>query len=265
MTHKFQVEQQSLNEAVREAGDIALKYFHGDLKSWEKKPGDPVSEADLAIDTFLKERLLDLHPDYGWLSEETADNPERLKKDRVWVVDPIDGTRSFIAGKPEFTVCAALIDQGRPVAATVFNPVTEEFFEASLGQGAYLNGEKLECSPRADLEGAHLLASRKAFEWHNWLENAPLAKFSHLNSIAYRMVTVASQDYDASLSLSAKSDWDVAAAELILQEAGGISTTTKGKSLTYNMATPVHDTVISSGLALHDTLMDLLGEFIPRS
>ncbi len=265
MSHRFEEEQAELVRSVREAGRIALEYFHGELKSWEKKPGDPVSEADLAIDTYLREHLLTTHPDYGWLSEETADDKDRLGKSRVWIVDPIDGTRSFIAGKPEFTVSAALVEDGHPVCAVVFNPVTEEFFEAALRQGSYLNGKKLDCSPGDSLDGTKLLASRKAFEWHNWLEDAPGADFSHINSIAYRMVLVAAQKYDASLSLSAKSEWDVAAADLILSEAGGVSTTSKGKPLLYNRENPTHDTVISSGEALHPALMDLLTDFVPKS
>lgn len=264
MTHRFAEEQGELVASVRQAGKIALKYYQSDLKSWEKNPGDPVSEADIAIDTYLREHLLTTHPDYGWLSEETVDDPSRLDKSRVWIIDPIDGTRSFIAGKPEFTVSAALVEDGKPVCAVVFNPVTEEFFEAVIGDGAYLNGKKLHCSDRADLDGAKLLASRKAFEWHDWMEDAPGAKFSHLNSIAYRMVVVASCDYDASLSLSPKSDWDIAAADLILSEAGGISTTTRGEALTYNQADPTHETVISASLSLHPTLMDLLKDFKPH-
>ncbi|WP_169567759.1 inositol monophosphatase family protein [Sneathiella limimaris] len=265
MTHRYAKEEEELIKAVRAAGEIALKYFHGDVKSWDKKPGDPVSEADLAIDTYLKEHLLNSHPDYGWLSEETADNPARLHKSRLWIVDPIDGTRSFIAGKPEFTISAALIEDGKPVVAVLFNPVTEEFFEAVVGQGSYLNGELLRCSDRSDLEHSKLLASRKAFEWHNWLEDVPGAKFDHLNSIAYRIAVVANQNYDASLSLSAKSDWDIAAADLILSEAGGISTTSKGGEIQYNRENPVHDTVISSGQSLHPALMDLLKDFTPKS
>ncbi len=264
MTHKFSEEQGELVSSVKQAGKIALKYYQSDLKSWEKKPGDPVSEADIAIDTYLKEHLLTTHPDYGWLSEETVDDPSRLDKSRVWIIDPIDGTRSFIAGEPEFTVSAALVEDGKPVCAVVFNPVTEEFFEALIGEGAYLNGKRLQCSDRSNLDGSKLLASRKAFEWHNWLEDAPKAEFSHLNSIAYRMAVVASCDYDASLSLSAKSDWDIAAADLILSEAGGISTTTKGDPLTYNQSDPLHETVISSGLSLHPVLMDLLKDFKPK-
>lgn len=264
MTHRFEEEHGELVSSVRHAGKIALKYYQSDLKSWEKKPGDPVSEADIAIDTYLKEHLLTTHPDYGWLSEETVDDPSRLDKSRVWIIDPIDGTRSFIAGKPEFTVSAALVEDGKSVCAAVFNPVTEEFFEAVIGTGAYLNGEKLHCSDRDDLDGAKLLASRKAFEWHNWLEDAPGAIFSHLNSIAYRIAVVASCNYDASLSLSAKSDWDIAAADLILSEAGGLSTTTKNEPLLYNQADPTHETVISSSIALHPALMDLLKEFKSR-
>lgn len=263
MTHRFAKEEAELKDAVAEAGKIALKYFHGDLKSWEKKPGDPVSEADLEIDTYLKERLLAAHPDYGWLSEETADNDARLSKSRVWVVDPIDGTRSFIAGKPEFTVSAALVEDGTPVVAALLNPVTKEFFTATIGQGAFVNDEQMVCSDKDDLEHSKLLASKKAFEWHNWMDDAPSASFDHLNSIAYRIAVVADKVYDASLSLSAKSDWDIAAADLILSEAGGISTTTKGEKLIYNKSDPVHESVISSGLALHPALMDLLKDFKP--
>lgn len=263
MTHQYSEEQDCLLDAVGQAGEIALKYYYGDVKSWDKKPGDPVSEADLAIDTFLKEKLIAAHSDYGWLSEETADNPARLNKQRVWIVDPIDGTRSFIAGKPEFTISAALVEMGKPVCAVLLNPVTEELFEAVIGQGSYLNGEKLVCSEKADLSASRLLASRKAFEWHNWLEDMPDATFDHLNSIAYRIAVVASKQYDASLSLSAKSDWDIAAADLILSEAGGISTTSTNEPIVYNLKNPVHKTVISSGTALHPALMELLKDFSP--
>ncbi|WP_025898129.1 3'(2'),5'-bisphosphate nucleotidase CysQ [Sneathiella glossodoripedis] len=263
MTHRFATELQELKFSVRAAGKIALKYFHGEVKSWDKNPGDPVSEADLEIDAFLKEHLLTAHPDYGWLSEETADDKDRLTKSRVWIVDPIDGTRSFIAGKPEFTISAALVEEGKPVVAALFNPVTDEFFEAVEGQGSRLNGRKLECGTKTDLTRIKLLASRKAFEWHKWLNEVPGAEFDHLNSIAYRIAVVANKAFDASLSLSAKSDWDIAAADLILSEAGGITTTTKGEKLIYNQERPLHDTVISCGASLHPPLMTLLADFIP--
>ena len=139
MTASFSADHALVADAVREAGDIARRYYGGNVESWEKNPGDPVSEADLAIDTFLKEKLTAACPDYGWLSEETVDDPSRLDKSRVWIVDPIDGTRSFIAKKPEFTICAALVENGQPILGVVYNPILEEFYEAELGTGAFLN------------------------------------------------------------------------------------------------------------------------------
>ncbi|MCR9215065.1 MAG: 3'(2'),5'-bisphosphate nucleotidase CysQ [Proteobacteria bacterium] len=261
MTNQFEKDHVLLKQAVQEAGEIARRFFKGDLKSWEKKPGDPVSEADIAIDTHLRDLLMAARPGYGWLSEETVDDADRLDKSRVWVVDPIDGTRSFIAGKPEFTVCAALVEDGSPVLGIVYNPILEEFYEASLDDGTYLNGERIFCSDKSGLENGRFLTSRKAFEWHGWLNDAPGASFSHVNSIAYRMVKVASQQVDASLSFTAKSDWDIAAADIILKEAGGISTTTSGQSLHYNRKSVEHRNVISCGAALHPALMDLLTSF----
>ncbi|TNE34025.1 MAG: 3'(2'),5'-bisphosphate nucleotidase CysQ [Alphaproteobacteria bacterium] len=250
-----------MKTAVREAGDIARRYFNASVKSWEKKPGDPVSEADLAIDTHLKERLMAAHPDYGWLSEETKDDLARLQRSRVWIVDPIDGTRTFIAKKPEFTICAALVEDGTPVAGIVYNPILEEFYEASFGSGARLNGKIITCSNKSDLAKAQLLASRKAFEWHDWLGEVPGATFAHVNSIAYRIVKVASRHVDASLSLTAKSDWDIAAADIILNEAGGCTTTARGEPLVYNRKSVNHKNVISSGEKMHPALMHLLVDF----
>ncbi|MEH6525798.1 MAG: 3'(2'),5'-bisphosphate nucleotidase CysQ [Sneathiella sp.] len=261
MTAGFTHDHALVAAAVREAGDIARRYYNGNVESWEKKPGDPVSEADLAIDSFLKERLMTARPDYGWLSEETADDSSRLEKSRVWVVDPIDGTRSFIAKKPEFTICAALVEDGLPILGIVYNPILEEFYEAESGQGAFLNHEKITCNTRTDLDGATLLTSRKTFEWHGWIEEVPGASFSHVNSIAYRMVKVASRHVDASLSFAAKSDWDIAAADIILSEAGGLSTTTSGDPHFYNRDTVVHRNVISCGKSLHPRLMEMLTSF----
>lgn len=261
MTTEFDKDFSLLSHTMQEAGDIARRYFKNTLKSWEKKPGDPVSEADLALDTHFKEKLLAARPDYGWLSEETADDRARLEKSRVWIVDPIDGTRSFIAGKPEFTICAALVEDGEPVLGIVYNPILEELYEAVRGQGAKLNGEIITCSEKSDLLNAKLIASRKSFEWHGWLDTVKGATFSHVNSIAYRMVKVASQDAHASLSLTQKSDWDIAAADIILAEAGGITTTTQGDKLVYNRKSINQRNVISSGLQFHPELMKLLETF----
>jgi len=248
-----------LQDAVREAGAIALDFFRNGVRSWEKRPDDPVSEADLAVDEHLKRRLLGARPGYGWLSEETADDASRLTRQKVWVVDPIDGTRAFLKGKPEFTICAALVDAGAAVAGAVFNPATDEFYDAVAGGGARLNDAPISASKRSGLSGARLIASKRTFEQHHWIDLTPGAEFAYLNSIAYRMAKIASGDYDAAVSLSEKSDWDIAAAELIVREAGGCCSTRTGAAFVYNLPDRRHPSVLASGAGLHDTLVELLG------
>lgn len=247
-----------LDAAVREAGPIALRFFQGELEHWEKNPGDPVSEADHAVDDFLRRRLLAARPEYGWLSEETEDEPSRLRCRRVFVVDPIDGTRSFIRGVPEFTICAALVEDGRPVAAAVANPATDETFLASLGGGATLNGQPIRVSGQAGLAGARLLSGKRMFERAGWREPPPDAVFHSINSIAYRMALVALGRFDGCVSLAEKSDWDIAAAELIVAEAGGCTTSARGEPFVYNRPLPRHPSVLIAGPALHATLLAFL-------
>jgi len=148
---------------VRDAGKIALKYFHGSFKRWNKEGGSPVTEADLAIDAFLKSELTGARPDYGWLSEESVDDSTRLKRARTFVVDPIDGTVAFMKGRPHFTICAAVVEQGRPVAGVVFNPALDECFTAALGQGAHLNDTPIHVGQTSRIEGLKLLGDRSLF------------------------------------------------------------------------------------------------------
>lgn len=248
-----------LTEAVREAGAVAMRYFRGPVVQWEKRPGDPVSEADHAVNDFLKARLGGARPDYGWLSEESEDDPARLGAERLWIVDPIDGTRAFLKGEPEFTVCAALAGGGRPLAGAVFNPATEELFEARAGAGARLNGRPLAVSAGGRGDRLRLLASRRSFEKHRWLESLPGADFHAINSIAYRLALVAAGRFDAAISLSPKSDWDVAAAELLVSEAGGRLTTVAGEGLRYNQPEVRHPSVLAAAPALHAKLVKLIG------
>lgn len=247
-----------LQDAVREAGPVALHYFHGEVKSWDKTPGDPVSEADHAIDALLCERLMAARPDYGWLSEETDDNPARLNCQRVWVVDPIDGTRAFLRDEPEFTIAAALVEHGHPVAGVVFNPATNEFFEAFAGGGARLNGKTIGVSQQGDFAGAQLLAGRRMFQRAGWPNPPADAEFVAINSIAYRMALVACGRFDACVSLNGKSDWDIAAADLIVREAGGIATTSHGDDFVYNAVSTRHTSVICAGPPMHARLMEFL-------
>ncbi len=246
--------------AAREAGRLALGHFNDGVRSWTKeKDGSPVSEADLAIDRLLHDRLLAARPDYGWLSEETEDDPARLGKRRVWIVDPIDGTRAFLKQIPEFAVSAALVEDGRPIAGVVFNPATDEFFEATRGGGARLNGVPIKPSGETELARAHYLASRRTLENQDWPRPAAHIKSTWMNSIAYRMVLVGSGRYDAAFSLTRKSDWDIAAADLIVREAGGRSTTRAGENFRFNLPTASHPDVVTAAPGLHQKLLDLLG------
>lgn len=245
-----------LHAAVREAGALALSHFNSGVKSWHKKPNDPVSEADIAIDRLLHERLAQTRPDYGWLSEESERRAP--KNGSLWVVDPIDGTRAFIENKPEFTVCVALMQDGQPVLAAIYNPASAEFFEATSGGGAKLNGKTIHASGHGSLMEARFLASRRTFEKHGWLSRAAKADFGYRNSIAYRMALVAAGKFDAAISLTPKSDWDIAAADLLVREAGGRCTTADGEDLAYGSSDHRHPSVIAAGAYVFDDLVDLL-------
>jgi myo-inositol-1(or 4)-monophosphatase len=233
-----------LESRVRAAGKIALQYFCGSYKRWSKEGGSPVTEADLAIDNFLKAELRAARPAYGWLSEESVDDPARLQADSVFVVDPIDGTVAFMKGRPHFTICAAIVENGRPAAAVVFNPAQDECFTARSGQGARLNGEPIHVGDRADIAGMRLLADRKLFaEW-------PPMQIESFNSIAYRIVLVAMARFDAMISLTLKRDWDLAAADLVLTEAGGLLVGADGAGLRYNRTQAIQGATIAAGPAL---------------
>ncbi|WP_341897435.1 3'(2'),5'-bisphosphate nucleotidase CysQ [Ferrovibrio terrae] len=256
MAISFKQDHELALAAAREAGAIALHFFRGDVKSWNKKPNDPVSEADIAVDTLLSERLSGARPDYGWLSEESGCRPG--KTTTQWIIDPIDGTRAFIDRKPEFTICIALVQDGQPVLAAIYNPASEEMFDATAGGGARLNGKPIHASGHASLMEARFLASRRTFERHGWLARTAKADFAYRNSIAYRMALVAAGKFDAAISLTEKSDWDVAAADLLVREAGGRVTTADGVPLAYGSETYRHPSVIATGAYVFDDVVDLL-------
>jgi myo-inositol-1(or 4)-monophosphatase len=245
-----------LKKAAREAGELALTYFRKSIIVKRKIDGSEVSEADLAVDTALK---LDLHtrrPDYGWLSEETDDDQERLKCRRVWMVDPIDGTNAFLRHLPEWTVSAALVEDGVPALGVVFNPATKEFFHAMRGKGAFLNDKPIAASTKKTLDGALLIASGGLFKKKIWKEPWPEVKTRWVNSVAYRLALVAAGEADATISLSAKCEWDLAAAALIVEEAGGTITDHHGEAHRYNRASPRFTSLVASGRALHPLLIE---------
>jgi myo-inositol-1(or 4)-monophosphatase len=239
-----------LESAARAAGAIARSYYGRDYKRWNKAGGSPVTEADLAVDKFLRETLLAVRPDYGWLSEESVDNQARLSARRVFVVDPIDGTVAFLKNRPHFTICAAVVEEGRPRMGVVYNPITEEFYAAREGGGATLNGASIHVSDRDRIEGARMLGPKHTFE-AGW----PPMELTALSSIAYRVALVAAGQHDAMVSLSTKRDWDLAAADVIVQEAGGVLSDEAGAALVYNRAPATQRASIAAGPHLHALLL----------
>lgn len=242
-------------QVVRAAGALARARFGGPLDVRHKGSQGPVTDVDLAVDRLLQAELGGARPDYGWLSEETAEDGSRLTRARSWVVDPIDGTRAFVAGRPHWTVCVGLLVDGVAVAGVVYNPMTEECFHASLGHGAFRNATPIRASSRTEVEGCRMLGDAKMFQHPAWPSPWPVMQVETRNSIAYRMCLVAAGDFDAAVALSAKSDWDVAAAAVIVAEAGGAVGTHTGVPFAFDRPEPIQTSMVASGSALHPLLM----------
>jgi myo-inositol-1(or 4)-monophosphatase len=247
-----------LFETVREAGELALGFVEKGFQEWRKADGTPVTEADLAVDAFLKEKLHGARLDYGWLSEETPDDDARLSRERLWIADPIDGTRAFAAGGDGWCVAVALIERGRPVVAAIYRPVREEFYRAIVGEGADLNGRPLRLPSNGLLEGARVVGNVAALDTIG--RTAPIeAMNGRLVPLAMRLAGVAAQSFDAALSTTPKHDWDLAAGDLLVHEAKGVVTGLDGQSLAYNRPLPRQQGYIAAAPGLHRSLMAILG------
>ena len=236
-----------LSTAVAEAGAITLRYFRTDARQWYKGPGQIVTEADLEVDRCLHDLLIGARPDDGWLSEERQDDGSRRECRRVWVVDPIDGTRSFAEGVAEFTISIALLEGGEPVLASVFNPATAEHFQAVAGRGAALNGQLLSPSDHQEIADATLLASIGEMRKRRWPERMPTARFKTIGSLAYKLALVAAGRFDGLVSLRPSNDWDLAAAVLLIKEAGAWLGDAHGRSLSLNGPTLRHEGLVAAG------------------
>jgi myo-inositol-1(or 4)-monophosphatase len=245
-----------LRAAVTAASAVALRHFRGDGGHWYKSPGQVVTAADLEVDRLLHDRLLAADPADGWLSEERPDDPARLRRRRVWVVDPIDGTRAFADGLPEFAISVALLVDNVPVLGTVCNPATGEAFEAERGCGVWLDGVRLRTSMQAELAGARLLSSRTEMRRRRWRELIPEAAFTDLSSLAYKLALIAAGRFDGLMSLRPSHDWDLAAAQLLIAEAGGAMSEASGARMTLNRPLPRHAGLVAAGTqALHRALV----------
>ncbi len=242
------IDQGRFKEIVREAGRIAHARWPGDghdLKSWDKTPGNPVSEADLAVDVFLKRELGQLLPSAAWLSEETADDKQRTQSDLIWLVDPIDGTRDFVRGRSGWSVSVALISAGKPLIGMLAAPARGEEWFAFAGQGATLNSRALRASTRSEFAGARVPADQLPSA------DSDLSLVEKPNSIALRIAMVADDRADLLATLRWGFEWDVAAATLIAREAGAQVSDAFGKALAYNKHDPRDFGVLVSAPGIH--------------
>jgi myo-inositol-1(or 4)-monophosphatase len=233
----------AVRDIAHEAGGIAMRFFRSGLSTsariWSKAGGSPVTEADVAVDTFLKIRLSALMPEAGWLSEETADDARRLGREHVWIVDPIDGTRAFLSGSHDWSVAIALLKNSRPILGVVYAPAHEAMYLAEEGRGARRNDESISVSPAGSLEGLSV-AGPKPFVDRLERGVPSIKRPPRIPSLALRIARVAEGSIDAGLVSSDARDWDIAAADLILQEAGGTLTTLAGDAPRYNEPEPSH-------------------------
>jgi myo-inositol-1(or 4)-monophosphatase len=238
-------------EVTSAAASLALGHFHAQSQWWEKSPGNPVGVADLEVDAYLKTALLGVRPDDGWLSEETADTADRLARRRVWVVDPIDGTRDFVRGRTGWAVSVALVEDGVVTVAALAAPARQQLFTAALGQGAACNGLPLRMAGLLTLDGVRLPMDAANLSAPYWPSPWPGAVVEKPNSLALRMAKLASAEADAWLEGRTIAEWDVAASALILTEAGGVVSDRHGAALAFNKPAPVFHGIAAANAALH--------------
>src|SRR5579875_2166766 len=243
---RFAREREVAVAAAREAGAAILRHYRGAVHAREKGHDSPVTAADLEADAIIRGRIAAAFPDDGWLSEETADSTARLGKPRVWIVDPLDGTKEFIQHIPEFCVCIALVEHGRPVVAVEYNPAADRLYVASQGAGTTANGTPARVSATARLADAVVLASRSEDKRGEW--------------DAFKLAELASGRGDATFTLTPKNEWDVCAGTLLVEEAGGRVTDLDGAPLVFNQPSPLRPGLVASNGVLHEALLALIAE-----
>jgi len=249
--------QVGIEAAVREAGALAVRARERSPKSWSKQGGSPVSEADIAVDNFLRERLMQLAPECGWLSEETEDDRARLHAPRIWVVDPIDGTRAFLSGRDDWSISVALVERGRPIVAALFAPIEDAFYAATAGTPTTHNGIAVAADAGAGLYAIKAAGPKPMLE--RLAGHAPgLTMEPKVFSLALRLTRVAAGTLDLAFASHNSHDWDLAAADLLVHQAGGALTTFSGQTLIYNRADPLHGALVAAGRARHEAFLALV-------
>ena len=258
MTSSSSAETLERIHAALEAGrEVLNRFTPGAIEAEYKAGHDPVTEADRAVDAMLKKHLL--RDGEGWLSEETTDDHSRLSKTRVWVVDPLDGTREFVQGIPEFCVSIAMVENGVPVAGGICNPATDELILGSRDAGVTYNGSPARPSQRCDLNGALVLASRSEIKRGEW-KQFESAEFNirPMGSVAYKLGLVAAGRADLTFTLVPKNEWDVAAGAALVESAGGWTLKLDHSPLRCNQKNPLISGLLAGGPFLRSPLLALL-------
>jgi myo-inositol-1(or 4)-monophosphatase len=248
-----------LVEAALAAGDVARRFAAETVRTWDKPGGaGPVTAADLAVNEMLHDVLQGARADYGWLSEESEDDPSRLSADRLFIVDPIDGTRSFIEGSNTWAHALAVVEKGRVTAAVIYLPKRDLLYAAAEGAGATLNGDPLTVGIRQELENSEILSVQHNFKPEFWTGPPPDVTRAYRPSLAYRMGLVAQGRFDGMITFRPSWEWDVAAGDLILREAGAMTSDRSGGVLKFNNPTPKVSGVLAANPALHSQISERL-------
>ncbi|MGA9307753.1 MAG: 3'(2'),5'-bisphosphate nucleotidase CysQ [Candidatus Sulfotelmatobacter sp.] len=246
-----------IHSALEASRKVFARFTPGAIEAEYKVGHDPVTEADRALDAVLRKELL--RSGEGWLSEESVDDPIRLQRSRVWVVDPLDGTREFVQGIPEFCVSIGYVENGRPVAGGICNPATKEIFLGSIDSGITYNGNPAQPSQRNTLDGALVLASRSEVKRGEWkaFENSGF-KIRPMGSVAYKLALVSAGLADVTFTLTPKNEWDVVAGAALVQSSGGFVSTLEKTDLIANRRDPLLPGLLASGPLLKDKLLSLV-------
>ncbi len=255
----FSEELETAVKAAREAGEIIMALFGKDYRIEEKSKNNPVTTADLEANRKIREIILARYPEDGWLSEESKDDLKRLETPRVWVIDPIDGTKEFIEGVPQFAVSIGLAVEGRAMVGVVYNPAQEKLYKAAKGAGARLNGKPIQVSVREEVEGASLLVSRSEPR-RRFQPFADLCRVQSVGSIAFRLALVAGGEGDGTLTFRALHEWDVCGGVAIVEEAGGVVLDGQGRGIVFNRQDSLCRGMVASNLPLTRTLHAMLAQ-----
>jgi myo-inositol-1(or 4)-monophosphatase len=251
--------------AAREAGAIVRRHYEQGVRVVEKGPDDPVTKADLEANASIHALIAAEFPADGWLSEETADSTERLRRRRVWVVDPLDGTKEFIQHIPEFCVCIALVEEGRPLVGVEYNPAADRLYVAVRGEGTTVNGAPARVSTTARVADAVVLASRSEDKRGEWDAFKGRVHVRLTGSVAFKLAELSTGAGDATFTLTPKNEWDICAGTLLVEEAGGKVTDLEGEPLVFNQPSTLRPGMIASNGVLHAGLLALIREVAPAA